>query len=48
MTIQELYDWARTNGIEDFEITIHGDAGGDFELEVTDIDVLETRNEIYI
>lgn len=48
MTIIDLYNWAVENGVEDFEICLTGDAGGDWHPDTIDIEIDTRYNEIIL
>lgn len=49
MTIKEFCQWAKDNNVEDYDIMVHGDAGGgEYHIDSGDIEIDDIRKEVII
>ena len=49
MTIEMLYQWAKENNVEDYDIMAYGDAGGgEYHIDSGDLEIDDTNKEVII
>ena len=49
MTIEMLYQWAKENNVEDYDIMAYGDAGGgEYHIDSGDLEIDGTNKEVII
>lgn len=48
MTIEQLYKWATKNGVRFYDVTVYGDAGGQYHIDSGDLEIDDTNKEVVI
>lgn len=48
MTIKKFCQWAKENNVEDYDITVYGDAGGQYHIDSGDIEIDDANKEVII
>lgn len=49
MTIEQLYNWATTNGVKFYDIAVYGDAGGGtYHIDSGDLEIDDTNKKVVI